>query len=343
MPNLRLDPVTGRFVIVASNRAARPDEYRSSNHDVPTATGCPFCPGHEADTPTAVITYPPRRSAVESQNWQVRVVPNLYPAVYPESSDGHVRPLSTERLFQQSPSLGVHEVLIESPRHVRSISDQTVEEASLVFCAYRDRMLAMRQTDALAWALIFKNVGEAAGASLEHIHSQLTGLHNVPPEIRQELNNAENYFRKNHSCLFCEINRREVQCRDRIVMKTPNFVAFCPFFSRNAYETWILPWDHCSHFERTGDNLLPELARIVHFCVSRIETAAHCRAYNYFIHSAPFDTEAAAHYHWHLEIIPRTAMIGGFEWGTGCFINTVPPEEAAARLRESEPAPVIAE
>lgn len=330
MSELRRDAISDRWVIVAENRADRPDDYAgfASPHR------CPFCKGHEDDTPHAIATYySPGKHA--PADWQVRVVPNKYPAVSPAGTNGKTRPqvngLSYLHMAQEG--TGVHEVVIESPEHVLSLSDLSLQQAGLVFVSYRDRLADLRRDPGLAYALIFKNVGAAGGASLEHVHSQLIATAFVPTEVRRELAAAEQFFQRKGQCCFCALLQEELAAGLRVVAESPQFVAVCPFAGRFPYETWVLPRQHQSRFDESTEAELAELSRLMHDLVGRIERALGRCAYNYLIHTEPFDTSRLDHYHWHIEILPRITRTAGFEWGAGCYINPVPPEEAAVVLR----------
>ena len=316
MPELRHDPLSGRWVIIAENRAARPDQF--------TATGasrvevCPFCPGHEDLTPGAVAVYPGGSAGAP---WKVRVVPNKYPAVELNASGD-----------RGEAAVGVHEVIIESPAHVASLSDISGEEARLTFIAYRDRLRAWRQDSRLAYGLIFKNARADGGASLEHTHSQLLVGCTVPADIQFELAKAGEHRMLHRSCAFCDLLDGE---RDgsRHVVETDRFAVFCAFGSRFPYEMWVLPKEHCKSFETTSDSALAELAELMRKLVRGLEATLDSAAYNYWIRNAPFRMSPHDDYHWRIELTPRMTRLAGFELATGCFINPVSPEQAAARLR----------
>jgi UDPglucose--hexose-1-phosphate uridylyltransferase len=344
MSEIRKDPISGYWVIVAKNRAQRPDEFERAPVKR-VATRCPFCLGHEEDTPHAVATYPASAATGGRGEWQVRVVPNKYPALITNGDAELVTDLPTalgddvnglayaDNIETSLHGFGTHEVIVESPEHVASLSDLSDQHAHLAFLAYRDRSSAMKADPRHVHAMVFKNVGAAAGASLEHVHSQLIATPLVPTAVQQELANSRNFFQQRGRCIFCTLIQQQLAAGTRIVAQSPRFVAFCPFASRFPYETWVLPRQHASHFDATGDDELAELSRLVRQVVRRIEAALQRPAYNYVIHSSPFDTSAADHYHWHIEIFPRITRTAGFEWGGGCFINPTPPEEAAATLR----------
>ncbi len=324
MPELRQDPVTGRWVLIASNRADRPNEFSGPTPPRIAKTPCPFCAGQ-------LCTPPPVAIYGSDDDWQLRVVPNLYPAL----TTAPAADVREDGFFRKSPAAGWHEVIIESPRHLKSLSELSASQSQLVFRAYRDRMLVMRQQGHVACALPFKNVGPAAGASLEHVHSQIVGLPMVPPVLLEELQGAQRHFQQHGDCVFCRMIREELAQQQRVVIANEHFVAFCPHASRFGYETWVLPRDHTACFDEIDDEHLVELGGLVKQLVSRLEDDCGVTSYNYLVHSAPFDRSRGDHYHWHIEIIPRVVQVAGFEWGTGININPVLPEQAAIQLRRN--------
>jgi UDPglucose--hexose-1-phosphate uridylyltransferase len=329
MPEYRQDPLSRRWVIIGSDRAGRPNEFveATTRH---TAQPCPFCAGHETETPPAIATY----DAGLGGPWSVRVVPNKFPAVLAEE----VPPFPGAALESQSeghplPGFGKHEVIIETPRHVASFSELTPAEATLVLRAYRDRLRILKADGRFRYVQIFKNVGAAAGASLEHVHSQLIALPGVPEVIRQELQSSLDFFQTRQKSLLESMIDSELDADLRVVAATSRYVAWCPAASRFPYETWLAPRFAQANFENGEDGELGELAGIARDVIDRIERATGVSTYNYYLHTAPFDRSAPEHYHWHFEIAPRLTKVAGFEWGTGCYINPCPPETAAAHLR----------
>jgi UDPglucose--hexose-1-phosphate uridylyltransferase len=322
MSEFRQDPLSRRWVIIGGERAGRPNEFVEAATRA-SDVNCPFCAGNEAETPPAIATYGNGRSP-----WLVRVVPNKYPALTADR-----RALSKAASEAQLPGFGQHEVIVESPRHVASLSELTDAEAEHVFAAYRDRIRQLKAEGRWRYVQIFKNVGPAAGASLEHLHSQLIALAEVPEVIEQELTASSQFFSSHKRSLLLNLIEQERASADRIVQQTERFVAFCPYASRFGYEVWIAPRRHQPRFEDVEPGELGELSRLVRDIVGRIEVVVGQPAYNYFLHTQPFDMPAHDHYHWHIEIIPRLTKVAGFEWSTGCFINPYPPESAAAHLR----------
>jgi UDPglucose--hexose-1-phosphate uridylyltransferase len=348
MPEIRQDPLSSRWVIFAEDRERRPNEYRLARHHR-HASQCPFCAGHEADTPPPIAQYGrDGRQALgpvqTHEDWLVRVVPNKFPALvgHDHAADDAERtrpvppchPGRPRDLYQQRPAIGSHEVVVESPRHVASLTELSHDEAMLTLRAYRDRLRHLRQVHTLRYALVFKNVGPAAGASLEHAHSQIAATPILPVELQRELSAAETSYAMHGECLFCRMLEQELAEERRLVATSADGIAFCPFASRTPYETWVLPRQHASHFEDQSLEQLADLARFLPQVLERLERLHPRLAYNFFLHTAPFDTLPLHHYHWHIEIIPRLTTAAGFEWGTGLFINPVLPENAARTLRD---------
>ncbi len=331
MPDLRKDPIIGRWVIVAPSRAQRPHDFDTTpkRH---AGRFCPFCEGNEDKTPDEVLAYRNGNATANGKGWRVRVVPNKFPALEIEG-DLNKR---GEGIYDMMRGVGAHEVIIESPRHLVSTSELTDTELGEVLWAYRDRLVDLKKDPRFVYGMLFKNVGFAAGASLEHTHSQLIVTPIVPINVWEEMTGSLEFYNYRGRCVYCDIIQQELAGEQRIVLDTPEFLALTPYASRFPFETWILPKQHASHYEHLSKDEADELAVVLRQVISRIEAALDQPAYNYIVHTAPFDTPELGHYHWHIEIIPRLTKIAGFEWGTGFYINPVAPEEAAAFLREVE-------
>jgi UDPglucose--hexose-1-phosphate uridylyltransferase len=330
MPELRRDPVTARWVIIASDRAGRPDDFRHSVELLEKRPAvCVFCEGNERFTPPEIAAVR-SNGARDGAGWRARVIPNKYPALMVEGE-------LTKRgdgMYDVMNGVGAHEVIIETPRHEVSLTGLSDDEVRDVLWLYKQRLIDLRNDFRLVYGLIFKNVGEKAGASLEHTHSQLIVTPIVPLRVQTEIDRCLKYLDYRGRCLLCDMITQELSSGVRIVLETPNFVAFEPFAARFPFETHLMPKRHVSHFEMTEDGLLPELARILRATLARIENAVDRPPYNYLIHTSPLNVGPLEHYHWHFEIIPRITRVAGFEWGTGFYINPVPPEHAAQFLRE---------
>jgi UDPglucose--hexose-1-phosphate uridylyltransferase len=332
MPDLRKDPIVGRWVIIAKNRAKRPADLAEGTSLRPSGGFCPFCEGQESHTPGEIASCRAADTLPDQPGWTVRVVPNKFPALEIEGGLNK----RGEGMYDMMRGVGAHEVIIESPSHLISTTQLSNDHLRDIFWIYRDRLIDLKQDGRLVYGMIFKNAGAAAGASLEHAHSQLIVTPIVPISVSEEIDGSHAYYRYRGRCVFCDMLEQELASERRIVLDSPDFVAFCPFAARFPFETWIVPTSHASHYETLSRESCDELARVVKRVLLNIETALDRPAYNYIIHTAPFDTPALPHYHWHIEIIPRVTRTAGFEWGTGFYINPVPPEEAAAFLRELE-------
>jgi UDPglucose--hexose-1-phosphate uridylyltransferase len=331
MSELRRDPLSDRWVVIAENRAGRPDQYQPASARRIVAP-CPFCRGQERETPPAAATYVADGQPTTDANWQVRVVPNKYPAVRADLPAYQ----ADSAVGETRAAIGAHEVIIESPQHLVSLSGLSDRQVELTFTAYQDRLVYWQRDDRLAYGLIFKNARAAGGASLEHTHSQLIATPSVPSEVARELACAERLLGSYGACAFCRLLDEEAATGARIVAEDEHYVALCPYASRFPYETWVLPRRHASRFEDVGRQPLQRLAHLVRELICRLEQIVSELAYNYWIHTAPWGGENYQRsYHWHLEIVPRLTRMAGFELGTGYFINPVSPEQAARRLRSA--------
>jgi UDPglucose--hexose-1-phosphate uridylyltransferase len=317
-------------VIVATDRAHRPQDFTREQVTIKGGRFCPFCPTNETKTPPELLAYRPNGGANEP-GWTLRVVPNKFPALRVEGDFDR----QGEGLYDRMNGIGAHEVVIETPDHrltLATMTDRAVEE---VFWAFRDRFADLKRDQRMRYILAFKNHGEGAGASLEHSHSQLIALPVVPRRVVEEIEGAKKYFEQRDRCIFCDMIRQEVQTASRVIVETEQFVAFCPYAARFPFEVWIIPRRHFSHFEDTDAAAFHNLGWIVPVVLRQIEKVLERPAYNFMIHTAPLQEPAQPSYHWHIELIPKLTKVAGFEWGTGFYINPTPPEEAARFLREA--------
>jgi UDPglucose--hexose-1-phosphate uridylyltransferase len=271
----------------------------------------------------------------DGPGWLLRVVPNKFPAVRPDVDD---RICSLEGMvFLTTPGFGRSEVLIECPEHLSAPTALSDTRFAAVFQAYRDRVLALAQDPRLAYAAVFKNLGAEAGASLGHTHSQIISLPIVPELIEAELAGGLAFHARTGRCVFCDLISRELAAGERVVARSENFLAVTAYAPRYAYEFWVLPLGHSARYEAITDPGTHELTRLLRRVLIALDRVQAEPAYNWFVHSAPLRSPELAHYHWHLEVLPRTARPAGLEWGHGCFITTVSPEKAAAELRSALP------
>jgi UDPglucose--hexose-1-phosphate uridylyltransferase len=329
MPELRKDPIVGRWVIIATDRGLRPAPPKADR--LVPAGPCPFCAGNEHDTPHEILAYRDRSSRADEKGWRVRVVPNRYPALQIE---GELQKRG-DGIYDKMNGVGAHEVILECPFHEISMANLTEDNIREVLWVYRDRLVDLKKDPRFVYGMVFKNVGAAAGASLEHSHSQLIATPIVPINVWEEMNGSLEFFNYRGRCIFCDMVHQEMNDAKRVVLDTPNFLSFCPYASRFPFETWVLPKHHNSHYENIQKNEVDELGTVLKTLLIKLEKALDKPAYNYIIHTSPFDTQVLPHYHWHLEIIPRLTRVAGFEWGTGFYINPTPPELAAKLLAET--------
>jgi len=330
MPEFRQDPITGRCVIIASNRSNRPRHYDAETELV-YSLECPFCEGNERMTPPEIYAQREAHSGADTPGWRVRTVPNKYPALEDYGRWSEADP----GIYRTSPGVGVHEVIIENPRHIVNIGALDENQFVNILRAYQTRLATLRKDRRWRCLLIYKNQGEAAGATLEHVHSQVIALPFVPKEVSAEITGANRHYRSTGACFYCALSQTESVSGKRLVSSTERFVALCPFAPRFLYETWILPKNHSATFESSSDEDIFALAHALRNVIIKLNGALGNPAFNYFIHSLPPHETAEYQYHWHIEILPQVAKAAGLEWGSGIHLNPVCPEEAARLLRET--------
>jgi UDPglucose--hexose-1-phosphate uridylyltransferase len=331
LPELRRDPVIGRWVIISTERGKRPSDFEQEP-EPEMGKLCPFCPGNEDKTPSEILAYAPPGRPQNKPGWWVRVVPNKFPALQIEGSLDR----QGEGLYDKMNGIGAHEVLIETPDHKKEIPDLEDSRVEDIFWAYRDRIIDLRKDPRFEYILVFKNKGAAAGASMSHAHSQMIATPMVPQRVRQEMKGGKLYYDYKERCIFCDMIAQELEKKDRIVAENEHFVAIEPFAPRFPFETWILPKTHDSHFEDLQKPEAFNLSKIVKLIMTKIRIALDDPPFNYILHNSPLKEPSLPYYHWHIEIMPKLSKIAGFEWGTGFYINPTPPEEAAQFLKDAE-------
>ena len=331
MPELRKDPVNGRWVIIATERGVRPKDFTFTREPL-SAEFCPFCPGNETATPSEVLAFSEGMRRRDGGDWSVRVVPNKFPALKIEGDRGKCG----VGMYDMMNGIGAHEVIIETPRHDTSMAALDEKSIESVLWAYRERLLDLARDQRFSSGVVFKNHGAAAGASLEHSHSQLIALPIVPKLVAEEMVGAGRYYEFKDRCVFCDMVDQEVRLGERIIFEAENAVAIAPFASRSPFETWVLPRRHLSGFEHSPGDVYRDVARVLRVALRKLERALDDPAYNYMLHTAPFHQLGLPHYHWHIEIIPMLTNVAGFEWGSGFYINPTPPEKSAEFLRNTE-------
>jgi UDPglucose--hexose-1-phosphate uridylyltransferase len=316
-------------VIISTDRQKRPNDFRLERTAILGREHCPFCPGHEGMTPPEVLSYRQNGGAPNTPGWEVRVVPNKFPALQVEG----MLDREGEGMFDRMNGIGAHEVIIETPDHDRGLVAMSEPEIERVLWAFRERMLDLKQDHRLRYILVFKNQGAAAGATLEHPHSQLIALPIVPDFVREEIEGARRHFEVKERCVFCDIIHQDLADGRRVIQENADVIALAPYAPRFAFETWLLPKRHGARFEEAAKHEYESLARLLKAVLQRLDRALETPPYNLIVHTSPFSEHVPDQYHWHVEIMPKLTRVAGFEWGTGFYINPTSPEEAARVLR----------
>jgi UDPglucose--hexose-1-phosphate uridylyltransferase len=340
MPELRKDPVIGRWVIVSTERAKRPEQFASRGAFLPQEEQCPFCEGHEAQTPPEIYALRPHGTPANSPGWQLRVVSSISPFLRVEGN--------LERrgkgLYDLMNGIGAHERIIETNRHVANMADLPKEQIAKVISAYIVRINDLEKDKRLKYVLVFKNYGWTAGAgNISHTRSQLIATPVNPKRVKEELTGARQYYEYHDRCIFCDIISQEKESGSRVILDEEGFLVITPFAARFPFEVWILPKRHSADFTSLRQDEREALAGVLKKALSKIKKGLNDPPYNYVIHTAPFRRQKTGYwrtidndYHWHIEIMPRLTRIAGFEWGTGFYICPISPEDSAAFLREVE-------
>ncbi len=329
MPELRKDPISGRWVIISVERGKRPSDF--GMRVSPKKGGfCAFCEGNEHTTPPEILAFRPGSGQPNTPGWNLRIVPNKFPALNVEGKLDRIG----EGIFDKMNGVGAHEVIIECPDHHLTLSTMPIKNIEDTLWAFHQRMEDLKKDDRFKYILVFKNEGDDAGASLEHSHTQLIALPIVPQLVEEELYQSKQYYEYKERCIFCDIIQQETSSKTRVISENDDFIAIAPFASRSPFETMILPKKHESSF--APNDSVHNLAQILQRTLKQIDTVLELPPYNLMIHTSPFKNANNDYYHWHIEILPKLTKIAGFEWGSGFYINPTPPEEAAQFMRDAE-------
>ncbi|MCX5657929.1 MAG: DUF4931 domain-containing protein [Candidatus Omnitrophica bacterium] len=340
MPELRKDPIIGRWVIIATERAKRPDDFAVS-HEEPAESHCPFCEGREEETPKEIFAFRKQNSPPNKADWDVRVIPSISPILHIEGDMNR----HGVQMYDVMNGIGAHEIVVETPQHIANMADLSEEQIAKVLFTYIERITDLGKDLRFKYVLVFKNYGwSAGGGKVKHARSQLIATPVNPKRVKEELIGAKKYFDFKDRCIFCDLMRQELNSGERVIIDTDGIVALAPFASRFPFETWIMPKEHSADFIKLKRNDVYALAKVMKQLLSKLKKALKDPPYNYILHTAPFRIPRKPgywktlddDYHWHIEIIPRLTRVAGFEWGSGFYINPTPPEEAAKYLRELE-------
>ncbi len=344
MPELRRDPVIGRWVIIATERAKRPDQFGTAaveKEELVSGEKCPFCEGNESMTPPEIYAIRRPGTTPNSSGWDIRVVPSISPLLHiSDSLDRH-----GHGMYDLMNARGAHEIVVESPRHLREwelSKEQSIKNVNVIL----DRMIDLERDPDIKYVLVFKNYGIAAGGGhIKHARTQLIGTPVNLKRVKEELAGAKTYYDYKERCVYCDIIKQEITAAKRVVAENNNFIAISPFASRFPFETWILPKEHACDFYKIDRNKIRDFTEIADAVFAGTRKVIGDFPYNFILHTAPFRRDANKRgywetidrdYHWHFEILPILTRVAGFEWGSGFYINPLPPEDACKSVREAK-------
>lgn len=344
MPELRRDPIIGRWVIISTERAKRPDQFGTGKveEDLLASGGkCPFCEGNESMTPPEIYALRKPGARPNGPGWDVRVIPAMFPLLkIEESLDRH-----GAGMYDIMNARGAHERIIETPQHLRE-TELSKEQIAKCINVVLDRMRDLERDQNIKYVLFFKNYGEAAGAGMpRHSRSQIIGTPVNLKRVKEELAGAKTYYDYKDRCIFCDIIKQEMRDGKRIVAESKYFLAIAPFASRFPFETWLIPKDHACDFYKMERDRVPDFSELLRLIFAKMMKVIGDFPYNLVLHTAPFRRGAGKKgywetierdYHWHFEILPVLTRVAGFEWGSGFYINPLPPEDAAKSVREAQ-------
>ena len=334
---LRSDPLSGDWVIIATGRGKRPETFqkesslpagRQGNKIILPEKDCPFC-FTDHKKPLLVFVNG-QKSQRFFKNWTVIVIPNKYPALVPSKSLGEE---SEGPYYKKMKGVGFHEVVITKD-HRKSLALLPLDSAIEVINAYQERYLDLMNEPFVKYISIFHNHGEEAGASISHPHSQIIATPVMDPDLKRALSMSESYFKKTGKCIYCEMTEWDRKDRKRIVFENKGFAVICPFASKAAFEVIISPKEHSPYFERISDDEKKYLAEALQVSLRKLYKGLNDPPYNFYLHTASPDGKNYSFYHWHMTIVPKTATWAGFELSTGIEISTIEPERAADYLKK---------
>ncbi|KAJ4824627.1 hypothetical protein Tsubulata_016341 [Turnera subulata] len=331
-PELRRDPVTNRWVIFSPARAKRPTDFKSKTPQNPNnnnnTASCPFCIGREHECAPEIFRVPG-----DGPDWKIRVIENLYPAVSRnlERSDNPGGGGGMGFPARVMTGFGFHDVVIEGPVHSVQLCDMEGSQIGEVLLAYKKRIEQIMSIESIKYVQVFKNHGASAGASMSHSHSQIMALPIIPSSVSARLDGMKEHFDNTGKCSLCEIQGGEL-----LINETSHFISIVPFAATFPFEIWIIPRDHSSHFHELDGEKAADLGGLLRLMLRKMSLQLNNPPFNFMIHTSPFQATGwqLQYSHWFLQIVPQLSGVGGFEMGTGCYINPVFPEDAAKVLRE---------
>ncbi len=329
MPQLRKDPVLKQWVIISPERGKRPSDFKKTKKSDDDAKDCPFCPGNETATPEETLSFRTAGTGSNEQGWWVRVFPDSLPILTPAEDAGR----EGIGMFDAMNSIGIHEVVVETPNHFSGLQSSTPEQVREVIWAYKQRLVEIKKNPMFKHFMIVKNSGEGV-SNFSHPHSHIVATPIIPKRIEEELEGSREYYHYHDRCLYCDMVKQEVKEQVRVVFEDDKFLVFCPFASRFPFEMGIIPKAHHPFFETINNDGVHSFANALQIALKRLEALLPGQPYNFVLHTSPCSDAYKDFYHWHIEIIPKLTKIAGFEWGSGFYINPTSPENAAELLRD---------
>ncbi len=328
MPELRKDPIVGRWVIISNEHVDGPGKF----HSIAENSGdvfCPFCVGHEDKTPNEIMAFRDG-TAPNGPGWSLRVIPNKFPVLQIEGSVDKYG----DGMFDHISGVGAHELVLETAEHAKPTSLFSAQETENVIRAYLSRVRDLKNDTRLEYVQIVKN-HSSSSSSINHSYSQLIALPVTPKAIGEELKGAEKYYSFKERCVYCDMIAQEKESRTRVILENADFIVIAPFASRSPFETWILPKLHGPSFEDMHDEKVVNLASALKDILFKLNIVLDNPEYSYVIHTCPFKKAGknSKSYHWHVEIVPKSVSVSGLEWGTDMYINPTPPEDVTKFLR----------
>jgi UDPglucose--hexose-1-phosphate uridylyltransferase len=326
MPELRQNFMTKEWVVIATERAKRPDQMavkREAKPAVSFSPKCPFCPGHEDQTPPEVLRLR------DGEGWKARVIPNKFAALSPDRQPQR----TIHRSMRSMDGFGVHDVIVETPDHSLAMAQMPDSHVADILRLYKMRYDQLSLDPRVAHVTIFKNHGVDAGTSLEHPHSQIIAAPVISHQVRERFQEALRHYDDFGCCIFCQMIEEELHEQKRIVLESEHFVAAEPFASPSPFFTHIYPRRHMASFGDISSSEMSELGRVLRTVLAKLYVGLADPDFNFTLRTAPAECVGVRYFHWYMSIIPRLTRTAGFELGSGMFINTVIPEEAADFLR----------
>jgi len=319
MSQLRKDPLVNRWTIIATERARRPAAFVDPQSTVTNQKNCPYCQD--------------KASPCIDESNGVKIINSSSPIL------DDSKPFEPHRhgLYEAAHSYGSHEIVVESPEHIANMADLPLVQIKAVLQAYALRMQTHRKNPFIEYTLAYKNYGVAAGSrNIGHARSQIMAVSVLPMRVKDKISGAEKYFDVHERCLFCDMVSQEIKNKERVIVENEHFVVIAPFASRFPFESWVLPKFHQCDFVEGIKAQEDSLASIMKDILLRFKIGLNDPAYNYMIQTSPVKDASSYkdYYHWHIEVMPRLTRVAGFERGTGFYICPIPPEMAAAFLRE---------